>query len=150
MMKDSTTAIAMEFCEGRSLEAVYKMILKRGGRTNERVLGKIACGVLGGLTYLHEKRIIHRGMCFVRDCADVDVKPGNILLTRQGEVKLCDFGISKQLVDSLCGTGEQTFVGTSLYMAVLLPVNNSNMSSPNGFRGTPTPFDLISGHWGFR
>ena len=48
----------------------------------------------------------------------VDVKPGNILLTRQGEVKLCDFGISKELVDSLCGTGDQTFVGTSLYMAV--------------------------------
>jgi mitogen-activated protein kinase kinase len=60
-MKDSVTAIAMEFCEGRSLEAVYKMILLRGGRTNERVLGKIACGVLGGLSYLHEKKIIHRG-----------------------------------------------------------------------------------------
>jgi mitogen-activated protein kinase kinase len=51
--------------------------------------------------------------------ADEDVKPGNILLTRKGEVKLCDFGISKELVDSLCGTGEQTFVGTSLYMAVI-------------------------------
>ena len=56
-----TTAIAMEFCEGRSLEKVYKMILMRGGKTNERVIGKIACGVLGGLKYLHEKRIIHRG-----------------------------------------------------------------------------------------
>lgn len=51
----------------------------------------------------------------------LDVKPGNILLTRKGEVKLCDFGISKELVDSLCGTGEQTFVGTQLYMAVSLP-----------------------------
>ena len=61
-MKGATTAIAMEFCEGRSLEKVYKMILMRGGKTNEKVLGKIACGVLGGLIYLHEKRIIHRGM----------------------------------------------------------------------------------------
>ena len=60
-MKGQTTAIAMEYCEGRSLEAVYKMIVIRGGRTNERVLGKLACGVLGGLTYLHEKHIIHRG-----------------------------------------------------------------------------------------
>jgi len=60
-MKGQTTAIAMEYCEGRSLEAVYKMIVTRGGRTNERVLGKIACGVLGGLTYLHEKHIVHRG-----------------------------------------------------------------------------------------
>ena len=57
----STTAIAMEFCEGRSLEAVYKMIQRRGGKIHENVLGKLACGVLGGLTYLHEKRIIHRG-----------------------------------------------------------------------------------------
>jgi mitogen-activated protein kinase kinase len=61
VMKGQTTAIAMEYCEGRSLEAVYKMIVTRGGRTNERVLGKIACGVLGGLTYLHEKHIVHRG-----------------------------------------------------------------------------------------
>lgn len=60
-MKGQTTAIAMEYCEGRSLEAVYKMIVTRAGRTSERVLGKIACGVLGGLTYLHEKHIIHRG-----------------------------------------------------------------------------------------
>jgi mitogen-activated protein kinase kinase len=50
----------------------------------------------------------------------VDVKPGNILMTKKGEFKLCDFGISKELVDSLCGTGEQTFVGTQLYMAVIL------------------------------
>ena len=62
MMRGATTAIAMEFCEGRSLEKVYKMILMRGGKINEKVLGKIACGVLGGLSYLHEKRIIHRGI----------------------------------------------------------------------------------------
>jgi mitogen-activated protein kinase kinase len=35
-------------------------------------------------------------------------------------VKLCDFGISKELIDSLCGSGTQTFVGTSMYMAVSL------------------------------
>jgi mitogen-activated protein kinase kinase len=97
----------MEFCEGKSLEKVTSMIHHRKWRMSEWVIGKIAVGVLGGLTYLHEKRIIHR-----------DVKPGNILLTRGGEVKLCDFGISKEVVESLCGTGEQTFVGTSLYMAV--------------------------------
>jgi len=93
----------MEYCAGRSLDNVYKQVKMRGGRTGERVLGKIACGVLGGLGYLHERKIIHR-----------DIKPSNILITSDGNVKLCDFGVSGELVDSLAGT----FTGTSYYMAV--------------------------------
>ena len=78
-----TIGISMEFCEGGSLDSVYREIKEQGGRTGEKVLGKIAEGVLNGLTYLHGHRIIHR-----------DIKPSNILLTRQGKVKLCDFGVS--------------------------------------------------------
>src|SRR5271156_1207706 len=57
----SSIAICMEYCAGRSLDNVYKQVKMRGGRTGERVLGKIACGVLGGLSYLHDRKIIHRG-----------------------------------------------------------------------------------------
>jgi hypothetical protein len=60
-LDSSSIAICMEYCAGRSLDNVYKQVKKRGGRTGERVLGKIACGVLGGLSYLHERKIIHRG-----------------------------------------------------------------------------------------
>lgn len=98
-----TIGISMEFCEGGSLDSVYREVKKLGGRTGEKVLGKVAEGVLNGLTYLHGHRIIHR-----------DIKPSNILLTRSGGVKLCDFGVSGEF-----GTkgDANTFIGTSYYMA---------------------------------
>lgn len=100
---NGTIGISMEFCEGGSLDSVYREVKKLGGRTGEKVLGKVAEGVCNGLTYLHGHRIIHR-----------DIKPSNILLTRAGEVKLCDFGVSGEF-----GTkgDANTFIGTSYYMA---------------------------------
>ncbi|KAL2043147.1 hypothetical protein N7G274_004207 [Stereocaulon virgatum] len=104
-MDDSsgTISIAMEYCEGGSLDSVYREVKKLGGRTGEKVLGKVAEGVLNGLTYLHGRKIIHR-----------DIKPSNILLTRSGQVRLCDFGVSGEF-----GTkgDANTFIGTSYYMA---------------------------------
>lgn len=94
--------IAMEYCGGGSLEAIYKRVKVRGGRIGEKVLGKVAEGVLSGLSYLHERHIIHR-----------DIKPQNILLDSEGQVKLCDFGVSGEVVNSLA----TTFTGTSYYMA---------------------------------
>ena len=40
----STISIAMEFCEGGSLDSVYREVKKLGGRTGEKVLGKVAEG----------------------------------------------------------------------------------------------------------
>ena len=60
--------------------------------------------ILKGLAFLHvKKKTIHR-----------DLKPGNILVNRKGEVKLTDFGISKELIAT--ANLSQTFVGTSAYM----------------------------------
>jgi mitogen-activated protein kinase kinase len=99
----STISIAMEFCEGGSLDSVYREVKRLGGRTGEKVLGKVGEGVLHGLTYLHQHRIIHR-----------DIKPSNILLCRDGRVKVCDFGVSGE---SGTGGDANTFIGTSYYMA---------------------------------
>ncbi|KAK0547333.1 Protein kinase C signaling pathway involved MAPKK protein [Tilletia horrida] len=100
--EDTQIAICMEFCEGGSLDAIYKRVMARNGRTGEKVLAKVAECVLMGLEYLHERNIIHR-----------DIKPSNIVLTRKGEIKLCDLGVAGELVDSVAGT----FTGTSYYMA---------------------------------
>lgn len=103
-VQSATISIAMEFCEGGSLDSIYREVKKLGGRTGEKVLGKIAEGVLNGLTYLSDRKIIHR-----------DIKPSNILITRRGQVKLCDFGVSGELLGSKGDAN--TFIGTSAYMA---------------------------------
>ncbi|KAK0557008.1 Protein kinase C signaling pathway involved MAPKK protein [Tilletia horrida] len=100
--EDTQIAICMEFCEGGSLDAIYRRVMARNGRTGEKVLAKVAECVLKGLEYLHERNIIHR-----------DIKPSNIVLTRQGQIKLCDLGVAGELVNSVAGT----FTGTSYYMA---------------------------------
>lgn len=67
------------------------------------VLGKIAESILGGLVYLYEAhRIMHR-----------DIKPSNVLVNSRGNIKLCDFGVATETVNSVA----DTFVGTSTYMA---------------------------------
>lgn len=99
---DSCIGMLMEYCEAGSLDSIVRQISKRRARTSEKVLGRIAESMLRGLDYLHERRIIHR-----------DIKPSNVLVTRSGEIKLCDFGVSGELVNSVAGT----FVGTSFYMA---------------------------------
>lgn len=100
--ENATITICMEFCEAGSMDTIYRRVKARGGRIGEKVLVKLAGSIIHGLEYLHERRIIHR-----------DVKPSNILVTRSGLVKLCDFGVSGELIDSVAGT----FTGTSTYMA---------------------------------
>ncbi|KAL9538228.1 hypothetical protein MBANPS3_011092 [Mucor bainieri] len=99
---DTTVSLCMEYCEAGSLEDIYKRARDLGGVIGEPVLERIAESVCRGLVYLHSKRVIHR-----------DIKPSNILVTRKGEIKLCDFGVSGELINSVA----QTFTGTQYYMA---------------------------------
>lgn len=96
---DGEINIFMEYMDGGSLD----LVLRKIGRIPEPYTRKITYAVLRGLAYLREKHsIIHR-----------DIKPSNILVNSQGEIKICDFGVSGQLIDSMANT----FVGTRSYMS---------------------------------
>lgn len=83
----------------RSLDSISKNF----GPVRVDVLGKIAESILGGLKYLYTAhRIMHR-----------DIKPSNVLVNSKGQIKLCDFGVSSELENSVA----DTFVGTGTYMA---------------------------------
>ncbi|OSX59899.1 hypothetical protein POSPLADRAFT_1172155 [Postia placenta MAD-698-R-SB12] len=98
-ISDPNICICMEFMDKGSLDGIYKKI----GPIDIEVVGKVALAVLEGLTYLYDvHRIIHR-----------DIKPSNILCNSQGQIKICDFGVSGELINSIA----DTFVGTSTYMS---------------------------------
>jgi len=89
-IKESEVWICMEL-----MTTCFDKLLKaRNKPLPEKFLGAIAASAVKALCYLKEKHnIIHR-----------DVKPSNILINDQGQIKLCDFGISGRLIDSLAKT----------------------------------------------
>ncbi|EGD72643.1 STE/STE7/MEK1 protein kinase [Salpingoeca rosetta] len=97
-MERSEVHIIMEYMNGGCLDDV----LNRIGRIDEHPLVHICHKVLRGLLYLEQEKIIHR-----------DLKPANILVNTEGDVKLCDFGVSRRLIT----TRANTFVGTMRYMS---------------------------------
>lgn len=99
-MHEGEICICMEYMDIGSLDTIYRKV----GKIPPNVLGKITVNVLHGLIYLYDThRIIHR-----------DIKPSNILVNTAGLIKLCDFGVSGILINSIA----KTFVGTNLYMSV--------------------------------
>jgi beta-lactam-binding protein with PASTA domain/predicted Ser/Thr protein kinase len=95
--------IVMEFVAGRTL----RDILREGRKIlPERAL-EITSGVLSALDYSHRAGIIHR-----------DIKPGNVMLTPSGDVKVMDFGIARAMSDA-SNTMTQTaaVVGTAQYLS---------------------------------
>ena len=95
--------IVMEYVAGRTL----RDIIREGRKIlPERAL-EITSGVLAALDYSHRAGIIHR-----------DIKPGNVMLTPAGDVKVMDFGIARAVSDaSSTMTQTAAVVGTAQYLS---------------------------------
>jgi len=95
--QEGAVYICMEFMDGGSIDKLY------GDGIPENVLRKITFATTMGLKNLKEDHnIIHR-----------DVKPTNILMNTKGQIKICDFGVSGNLVASIAKTN----IGCQSYMA---------------------------------
>jgi mitogen-activated protein kinase kinase len=95
--QEGSVYICLEFMDGGSIDKLY------GDGVPESVLKKITLSTVMGLRCLKdEHNIIHR-----------DVKPTNILVNTKGQVKICDFGVSGNLVASIAKTN----IGCQSYMA---------------------------------
>jgi serine/threonine protein kinase len=109
--QDDHFYLVTEFCEENLSQALRRF--KEESKANklprgvpsvpEAFIVKLAYQIAKGMTYLHSKDIIHR-----------DLKPENILLDEKGDVKLCDFGLSRLTTKDEEMTQQ---VGTPAYMA---------------------------------
>ena len=95
--------LVMEYVKGKTLRDILKM----NGALSQRDSEQVMLGVLNALEYSHRMGVIHR-----------DIKPGNIMISEQGIVKVMDFGIARALDDSATTmTQSQGVVGTAQYLS---------------------------------
>jgi len=97
-----TYFIIMEIVEGRSL----RDILKSEGALLPRRATEIAAETAAALSVAHQAGLVHR-----------DVKPGNVLLAKDGTVKVTDFGIARAWDDSQELTRTGAVIGTATYFS---------------------------------
>ncbi|MCU1467131.1 MAG: Serine/threonine protein kinase [Actinomycetia bacterium] len=99
--EDGTYFIVMEYVEGRAL----RDLIRSEGPLDPNQAAEITAEIASALGFAHRNGVVHR-----------DVKPGNVLLTRSGTVKVTDFGIARAgASDGLTQTG--SVMGTATYFS---------------------------------
>src|SRR6202140_1444162 len=99
--ESGTYFIVMEYVEGRSL----RDLVRSESPLDPNQAAEIAAEIASALAFAHRKGVVHR-----------DVKPGNVLLTRSGNVKVTDFVLARAgASDGLTQTG--SVMGTATYFS---------------------------------
>src|SRR5436190_278615 len=130
--RDGSCYFSMKFIEGGQLDEVVRrepMPLRRAVELIDKVARTVH--------YAHEHHVLHR-----------DIKPGNILLDRQGEPHLTDFGLARLVETESTVTRTMEVLGTPSYMAPEQAVgNNAAVSSVTDVYGLGAVlYQLLTGH----
>ena len=100
-----TVAFVMEYVDGETL----KEYLERKGKLSDEEIKTIFSQMLDAVGYVHKQGLIHR-----------DIKPSNFMISPNGQVKLLDFGIAKNLNSNNAEytiTEQHQIMGTAMYMS---------------------------------
>ncbi|GAX75900.1 hypothetical protein CEUSTIGMA_g3343.t1 [Chlamydomonas eustigma] len=100
LKENGSLFIFLEYVPGGSIAS----LLHRFGPLQESVIRIYTRQILSGLTYLHSLRTVHR-----------DIKGANLLVEKDGRIKLADFGMAKQMVEQASFT--KSFKGSAFWMA---------------------------------
>lgn len=94
-----------------SLQEFYESVLHSGKEIPESLIAKIAYSALKAFSHLNELNIIHG-----------DIKPTNMLVNSQGDIKLCDFG-EATLIDDKCenkNKGSDSYKAVSVFISFII------------------------------
>ena len=124
--------IVMEYVEGRTLREV----LKSEGQLPARRAMEITAEVCNALDFSHRSGIVHR-----------DVKPGNVMITSSGAVKVMDFGIARALADNAATvTATSAVIGTAQYLSPEQARGESVDARSDVYSTGCLLYELLTGH----
>ncbi|MER7168513.1 Stk1 family PASTA domain-containing Ser/Thr kinase, partial [Micromonospora sp. NPDC000207] len=124
--------IVMEFVNGRTL----KEVLGAEGRLQPRRALEICADMCAALEFSHRHGIIHR-----------DIKPGNVMLTLTGQVKVMDFGIARALASGATTmTQTSAVIGTAQYLSPEQARGEAVDARSDVYAAGCVLFELVCGH----
>ena len=122
----------MEFVNGRTL----KEVLAAEGRLQPRRALEITADICAALEFSHRHGIIHR-----------DIKPGNVMLTQTGQVKVMDFGIARALASGATTmTQTSAVIGTAQYLSPEQARGEAVDARSDVYATGCVLFELLCGH----